>query len=195
MSTAITTPERYARATHTSDLGIQPERRCDADVLLAAGIAASKDPRKALALAVYRIGVTGDHASIGPLVEELADWMSGHLARGGRRPMPRVQRVNLVNAVLGWWMAQTCGACNGLGYVQIDGAPVLSDHACQACDSTGKRPMLRALPDTRESTVQAARWLVAEIERLVTSIHSDMERMCCRSGSSCNVRERPNAHS
>lgn len=65
----------------------------------------------------------------------------------------------------------------GLGYVQIDGAPVLSDHACPACDGTGKRSMLRALPDTRESTLEASRWLVAEIERLVTSVHSDMARM------------------
>lgn len=42
----------------------------------------------------------------------------------------------MVSAVLYWWLAPTCPACGGLGYLKAPGAPRLSAKACSSCDGT-----------------------------------------------------------
>jgi len=166
--------ERYARATHSSNLAPNPLRLTDADTLTAAGIAASKDPRKALALTVYRCGVTGDRAGVAAISESLAGWLNAHLSRGGRKPMQRIQRVDLARQVLTFWFDQGCKVCDGLCYKKVPGTPALSANECPQCHGTGKRPIASVI---HPAELEAGRWLAAELDSLVASIHADMARL------------------
>lgn len=168
------TAEKYASATTTSNLTLELGRLCDADSLLAAGIASSKDPRKALALSIYRAAVTGDHAGMNQITETLADWLAGNGARNRDKPLSRPARKEIAASVLKYLFNSTCQSCNGLGYIKVEGAPVLSDHVCGICLGTGKKPLDRHVPIGKE---EQARWLLTEIERLMALIHGDMAKL------------------
>jgi len=168
-----TTGELYATATQTRDLRQSPGCVKDIDVLMAAGMSASRDPRKALALAVCRASVSGDHSGLRSMAEALADWVAGYLCRGGRRQMHRVRRVDLCEQVLRYWLDQGCKFCDGLGYKKVPGTPHLSAHECPQCHGTGKRPIASVIGG---SDLEPGRWLAAELDGLVASIHGDMAR-------------------
>ena len=107
--------ERYATATNSDDLTPALAGRTDADVLLAAGIAARNDPRRQLAMAAFRMSVRGDMTGLMEVVDAADGWLVGHLSRGGRRPLPRATRRQLVVDTLQWWIAPICGYCGGTG--------------------------------------------------------------------------------
>ena len=152
----ITLAERYSHAAMTGDLTPR-EGRCDADILLAAGIAASGDREKSVALALYRVSVTGDRTGLPALVEEMAGW----LASTQYRPLPPRSRRALVMDVLVYWFEPTCRYCNGAGFVAMPNAPALSAEACRACHGTGRRPVAREVPHAH---VDHARWLVERLD-------------------------------
>lgn len=170
----ITVAERYARATQSSDLSPTVERRTDADVLMAAGIAASGDPRKILALAIYRLGVTGDRSSLWQIVEECDGWLAGHLSRKGRRPMPKAARRQLIVSVLGWYQNQTCDFCGGTGIAVEEDAGRSVGSICEACHGSCKKPLQREVPPAYELS---ARWLADQIDQHALLIHKEMAKL------------------
>lgn len=177
MTDTPTVPERYATAATTSDLSVSLERRTDADVLMAAGMSAGKDRRAALALSVYRAGVTGDHSGILPMANELADWLSNRLARERRKPMRRSYRVTLALGVMQHWFNPVCRHCDGRGFLLVEGAPVLSDHECTHCHGTGKRNLS---DDIGYEHAEIGRWLSGELDRLVSLVHAEMAKKLSR---------------
>lgn len=169
-----TVAERYAKATQTSDLTTRLDQRCDADVLLAAGYAASGDRRKNIALHVYRMTIRQDLGGLAPVVEEVDNWLKGRLSRKGHRPMSRVPRQALILTVLRWWMKQACEYCNGTGYEVIEDTGRLSGHECSNCHGTGKTPIARIVPPPMRSH---AEWLAKELDSLVLVVQGDMAKL------------------
>lgn len=171
----VTVAERYATATRSSDLSPPTTRRLtDAEVLLAAGIAASGDARKSLALRIYRLGVTGDTTNLWSIVEEADGWLHRHLDKRGRHQMPKAARRALVVRVLQVFMDPRCDYCYGNGKVaeEEDGRKVHS--ACPACGGTGLKPLAREVPRVHR---QAAEWLLQQIHQQAAIIHAEMARL------------------
>jgi hypothetical protein len=166
--------EQYAKATESKDLSPSTERRTDADVLLAAGIAASRDPRRMLALKVYRLAVGGETDGLVDIVETADDWLQGRLARGGNRPMRAEARRALVMDTLHWWIRPTCNYCEGRGFVTVPDTARLSTVACESCHGSGRRPLAREVPHAH---VKHATWMADELDRLVALICSDMAKL------------------
>jgi hypothetical protein len=175
----ITVAEKYAMASTSSHLGVNLERRCDADLLIAAGWAAS-DPKRAAALALYRMSVAGNTQGLETVIDTMDGWLNGRMQRRGIRPMPRHQRRELVAAVLRWWIRPVCGYCEGRCFELIprdeaaeSGAGVLSGTPCTACHGTGRRPVEREVPNHLGG---AARELADELDRLVILVTGEMAR-------------------
>jgi hypothetical protein len=166
----MTTAERYARAATNGRTTIQ-EQRCDADTLLAAGYAASGNERKKLALRLYRMQVVGDRSSLHHVASEAQGWLAGRMARKGGRPIPAMQREELVTQALRWWLAQACGYCGGLGYQVVEGTPNLSTEECMSCHGSGKTPLKRVIPG---QMLPHAEWLVREFDTLTAVVIGDM---------------------
>lgn len=180
----ITAAERYALATKSANLSPKLDGRCDADKLIAAGWAA-KDPRRSAALALYRMAVTGDMNGLQPIAETMDGWLNGKLQRkagkGGAtlRPVPKLQRREMVVHVLRWWLKPTCGYCEGRGFELVgddeaEGARALSDRACKACHGTGKRPVEREVPPHLR---EAAKLLADQLDSLVLMVTGEMARL------------------
>jgi hypothetical protein len=162
----ITTAERYARATMTSDMTHKPGG-CDINTLMAAGIAAAGSREQAVALALYRVGVTGDRFALPALVDEIAGW----LTHKQRRAIPPRARRALVMSVVVWWFEPTCRYCEGRCFVAVKGTGRLSATACDACHGTGKRPLKR---EVAPAHVESAHWLVCRLDRLIGEIERVM---------------------
>lgn len=173
-----TVAERYAHATQTTDLTVHLNERCDADVLLAAGYAASKDRRRGIALQVYRMAVRQDLGGLSVVAEEVGHWLQGRLSRKGNRPVPKLARDALVLTVLRWWLKPACTFCNGTGYDQIEDTPNLSAHECDNCHGTGKSPVARLVPGPLKAH---AEWLGKELDDLVLVVHGDMAKLLASS--------------
>lgn len=173
-------PERYATATSSGDLTPRLTGMTDADVLLAAGIAASKDSRKMLALKVYRMAVQGTLTDLHEITVSADAWLLEFLRRRHQRPMNAFARQQLIVDTLNWWIRPTCGYCGGTGFVQAmvegtdESAGRLTTQACSGCHGGGKRPLAREVPQQLKG---AAEWMAAELDRLVALIHADMARL------------------
>lgn len=176
----ITTAERYATATMSGNLTPRLDGLTDADVLLAAGIAALKSPERMLALRLYRMGTTGTMDGLWEVVAAADGWVVGHLLKIRRRPMTKQARQQLIADTLQWWLKPTCGYCNGCGFVQamLEGtdetAGRLTTQACSGCHGTGRRPLAREVPAQMH---EPAGWLVSELDRHVSLIHADMAKL------------------
>lgn len=172
--------ERYASATSSGNLTPRLEGLTDADVLLAAGIAASKDSRKMLALKVYRMAVQGTLTDLHDITCSADVWLLEFLRKRHLRPMNSFARQQLIVDTLNWWIRPVCGYCGGTGFVQamVDGtdesAGRLTTQACSSCHGTGRRPLAREVPQQLKG---AAEWMVSELDRLVALIHEDMAKL------------------
>lgn len=176
----VTAAERYAIATGSSDLTPRASGHCDADKLIAAGWAAS-DPKRAIALSLYRMAVTGNTQGLQGVVDAMDGWLNAATQRKGGRPIPKHQRRQACASILSWWLKPTCGYCEGRGFELVPsdnpegtGARVLSGTACQACHGTGKRPLERELPS---HLGKHARDITDQLDRLVVMVTGEMARM------------------
>lgn len=167
----VTIGERYASATHSSDLTPRMDGMTDADVLLAAGIAAGGDERLLIALKLWRMRVNGDMDGLYSVVGRADGWMSGYLSRKGNRPIPKAARMALVADTMKWWLHPTCSYCNGHGFIEVPDTNRLSTVACTACHGTGQRPLARAVPHAH---AKPAQWLAGELDKLAAVIHKRM---------------------
>lgn len=174
MTDQISIAERYSKVTATSNLCVKLDARCDADILLAAGFAAARDKRGAIALDVYRLGARGDLQGLPNVLEEVENLLNGHLHRKGNRPMPKAARRALVMSVLEWWAHPACSYCEGRGFELIDGTPNLSAKECSGCHGTGLTPIARVVPGPMK---RYAEWIACELERMASSIHAEMSKL------------------
>lgn len=174
MTEAKTVGERYASATESCDLSLHSERRADADVLLAAGMSGAKSPRAAVALLVLRIAATGDARGLDAVIEQLADWIARHQSRRGGRPAPRAVRRDAAAQAVAWWMRRTCGACDGLGFLKVIGAPALSATACPQCGGSGKRALSTSVALSR---LEMAQLVVDDLDALAGAARAGMRRL------------------
>lgn len=171
----VTVAEQYARATTSGDLRQAADHRTDADVLLAAGIAAGKDERRKLALKIYRMGVTGSLEGLQDVIDACDGWLSAYLQKkNGGRVMPHRVREALVTDVLRWYMNPTCDYCGGTTVIAAEGTAGRLTEQCPACHGTGKKSLARAVPHTH---TKPAEWLALQIEQHAALIHSDMAKL------------------
>lgn len=126
--------DQLARAEVSSDLK-HHERHCDVDVLGAAGMASTVNPRH---LAVFRAKYLGDSAEM-----QAATRYFIHITQISmfRRKLNPAGASRLGTQILTHWINDTCPVCNGLKFMAIDGAPTLSDRPCQPCNGTGRRKL------------------------------------------------------
>lgn len=170
-----TPQERYLSATMSSNLRLKADARCDADTLLAAAYAASGNPRKSLALSVYRLRA-GHAGSQQALVEPMVGWLVRR-SRPNRWASPTLHRLEargVVLAALKWWRHPTCPVCEGRGHPLIAETPVIDlTRDCPECRGTGARSLERLV---RREHAGRIRWLVSEMESLSSMVFSDMAR-------------------
>ncbi len=127
------------------------------DPVGAAGFAGRTRP---LALALLRLFVGDDHAAK-DLIPLMSQMLVGKAFRTGL-DLRQMAAEDIAKAVLAWHRDGVCKPCFGRGYLQIDGAPSLSDHACPSCKGSRRAPLESAF---RVEHAGLARWLASEIDR------------------------------
>lgn len=173
-----TVSERYLRASHTIDITVDPTKRTDADLLIAAGWAAQGNVRGTQALALWRMRETKDMAGFEGLAVHSANWIIGKCTRPGRDQLPRINRVQAretADRVLVWWLDQTCGACEGRAHPLIPGSNRLDySRECAECHGTGKSLVDHVV---RQNLKPHARWLASEFDGMAGAIFKAMARL------------------
>jgi hypothetical protein len=155
-----TIEERYVRVTSSRDLSIDPNRRTDADYLLAAGYAAAGNAAASMALRFYNLRM-GDKLAIRDLSDIAGAWLLGRSMRKGRKKLRGVEARDLATRTLFYWAEPVCKPCNGLGHPLMPNSPVINyGHDCPVCHGTSDE----------------ARWLIDELDRLCGLIFHDMAR-------------------
>jgi hypothetical protein len=156
----ITTRERHANASVSSNLAPGGLGRTDLDVLIAAGVAAQCRPDRMAALRVYRMIDTGNTQDLWSLVQHYDVALANHLAKRGRRQMNKMARTALINRVLFWLMHPGCEFCGGTGLVAHEGTGGRLAGPCVACHESGVQPLSRSVPPAYGDH---AAWLVDQI--------------------------------
>ncbi len=124
-----TVPERYARATISSNLR-DSEHHHATDVL--AAVALSSDMGSLL----FRVRYGLDASCYKPLREA---WIAAVTKKADIRHWPtNIKPANLAVMVLDFWLNDICNPCNGLGYTKHEHAPSLTDQVCTVCNGSGK---------------------------------------------------------
>jgi hypothetical protein len=174
------TEEAYLRAVNSRNLAVKPEHACDADMLLLSGYVASKDPRKALALDVYRMLATGRMSDLNLVSERLAHAMVDKARPGGgylRKAKPGLQLPQakvIARVTLAWKHNSACPDCHGRGHPTYLNSPMLDEtRDCESCKGTGVLPLEQLMQHEHASH---ARWLSSEIDALCSIVFSDMLR-------------------
>lgn len=188
MSEPRSIAEAYLSATSSSNLRVEADRPSDADRLLAAAYASMGDPRRNLALRVWRIRATGDMAGAHALAEDLGALLrtrsiqaaqkqqrrNGPLRQRGHLALTSGQAKGVSLAILKWWQHPSCPMCDGHGHPKMLGAPVLdTTRECPECRGTGSLPLERYV---RAEYMDAASWMVGQMESLSAVIWDDMAR-------------------
>lgn len=182
MSDPLSMAEKYLSATASSHLQVDAEKPGDVDKLIAAGSLA-RDPRKDLALRVWRVRATGSARGVHQMAEELGEMLAGHgadrrqgryLRSSTRETMHPMKARMLAMTVLKWWRQPRCQVCNGLGHPKMPNAPILdTTRVCPHCHGTGVAPLeLRV----RHEHIEHARWLVSQMEGLSALVFDQMAR-------------------
>lgn len=169
-----TIEDRYLSAMNSCDLSIDFNRRTDADILLAAGYAASGNATGTLALRFYRLRANGEKSGIRDLSDIAGAWLLGRSMRKGRKKLRGVEAKDLAARTLFYWADPVCKPCNGLGHPLMPNSPVINyGHDCPVCHGIRRYPIHRIVPP---GTSDEARWLIDELDRLCGLIFQDMAR-------------------
>lgn len=174
--------ERYLASTNSTQLAVDPEHACDADKLLAAAYATAGDPRRSLALDVYRLRATADMRGARGIAERMAVEVvqRSRPHRMARPTIKRIEAVDLCITVLKWWHMQTCPKCEGRRHPTIPGTPHLdATRACSHCHGTGIRPLRKHI---KPQHLRLAEWLVSSLDGLTALVFSDMLKRLPRFG-------------
>lgn len=135
-----TTLERIALAYESTDLGMvssELNRIKDADVLVATGIAAS---REGLSASIMSVHTGGNAASLRRARESVLD-LARRLSVRRRWQLEDATVARVADLALVHHISPACRHCHGRGYHTIPGAPTLSDRQCSHCRGTGMHPI------------------------------------------------------
>lgn len=146
--------ERYATACNASNLRVEAERGSSADVIIAAGWL----PSKAVGAVLLRLHTKYTRDGL-EFVHAQA------LEQADNERITNADAV--VSAVIAWWLAKLCKACEGVKFKLIPGTPSLSAKACNKCRGTGEINLPHG-----EAGKKIARWLDESVERARASIRS-----------------------
>lgn len=144
------------------------EGPCSLDRVMALGMVGMEEK---IADAVFRLKYANDpkeyHASLVAVIElarrlnNLDNWMMGS------------KLVAISEAVLTYWMADTCPVCTGKRAdpdkmtptaIPITGTPHLQDDACPSCQGSGKRPYPWLSSRSRDKSERCHTTLLVAIE-------------------------------
>lgn len=178
--------ERVGLAEQSSDLTLRLRSGCDADKLLAVGMAAQRRP---LALALHRLIFAQDHSAYVEcrtllrhhvLSTAIRDAWIVKWKRVEAAPQPADLR-KFADAVLTWRVNDACPECTGRKYMLLDstvpdGPRVLAPRLCPKCHGTGKRPFRWRNPWWEEKGVEIAAELDDMIDRLVSGVRRKLGR-------------------
>ena len=124
--------ERIAQSQISDDLGEARniEDISDVDVIRACGVVANKHP---IGLSVWRLKYSKDIKEIKKVINYLTEWcMKEKLTE------TKARAKEIVKTTIKHWFDPICDNCNGLGYLKVTGAPMLSDQACMVCKGSGQ---------------------------------------------------------
>lgn len=162
--------EKYLSASNSGNLKVL-ETPCDADMLLAAAYASQGDPRKMLALSVWRMKQQGNTKGFEDTIDSCM-----HMLRVNHNGMPMslAKLKDITRKTIWWWLNPACDPCNGLGHPLIKGTPML-DHSkdCPHCDGTGVAPLEKLVT---HQYANPARKLSDDLNRLCSLVFADMSR-------------------
>ena len=140
MSDVRTTLERVTLAYESKDLGMvssELHRIKDADVLVATGIAAS---REGLSASIMSIHTGGNATSLNRSRESVLNLARKlNVKRHWKlddATVTRVAELSLVHHI-----SPACRHCHGRGYHTIPGAPALSSRQCSHCKGSRMHPI------------------------------------------------------
>lgn len=124
--------ERVASSQLSDDLGESRniEDIADVDVIRACGVVAHKYP---IGLSVWRLKYSKDSREIKKVMRHLVEWVEDKKLVEDRK-----QAFEIIKRTIKHWFDPICDNCNGLGYLKVMGAPMLSDHPCSVCNGLGK---------------------------------------------------------
>jgi len=158
--------ESYTSAGNAADLTVRPDQRGDVDVLIAAGWTPGL-----LGGALMRLHSEWDGAAKKRHMDETDAFLLFGQLNSLRRAVDGVaawaerkghkEPRTLANAVLIYWLHDSCQPCLGRGYAVIGDTPVLG-RPCRTCGGSGKRnppggEAGRAALNMMDACVQAAR--------------------------------------
>jgi hypothetical protein len=175
MSDKPTIAEQYIRASNSGHLVVDPDKKTDADLLLAAGYASSGNRRSMLALRFYRLKANDDISAIPELSSIAGHWLLRRSMRSGRKKLKGIEARDLATRAMIWWMKPVCKPCHGHGHPLMPNSPVINyGHDCPVCHGTGQYPIHRVVPP---GTSDEARWLIDQLDSMCHLIFTDMAKL------------------
>lgn len=138
-----TIDESYISANHTSNLRVVADKRCSADILIAAGWSDTR-----IGSALLRLASEWDGAAKKPGMSDTDMQLLKIQLKSLKSVLEQVvhvmaNKMRIDNAeakagpIVGYWLNQCCPACHGLKFQQIRDTPVLGALRCRTCMGTG----------------------------------------------------------
>lgn len=138
-----TRSERYGSAAASGRLTFSVERRTAADVVAAAGMAATVEH---LGLALWRVRYANDRSAFRHGQALLLAKVMNVARRRRWQEQPKVIKL-LAFRVFQWAVFSVCPVCTGRGHPTLDGQPMaLSDDLCPACHGDGVTAIENTVP-------------------------------------------------
>lgn len=164
----MTVAEKYSRAIQSSDLRVDGDSVCDADVLIASGWAAQGN--NTLSLDLYRMKVTGDMTAFLRIADDVGNSLCRHFAMGPPqlRGLSRVVAIDIARRTLRHWLDDACRPCEGRRHPLIPNSTRLDvSRDCQVCHGTGKRIVENCVESQHR---EHARWIASVLDKRVGDV-------------------------
>lgn len=142
--------ERVAGAMFSDDLTLRLERGCDADVLIAIGWCARREPMGALLL---RLMLTHDVDHLEGSVAE-ARRLAERIRLRWKMPKGDGFWLRFAEQAVGYWCSSVCRRCRGRMFDVVKGTPKLSATRCISCRGSGRR----RYPTIAQESMEDAFW-------------------------------------
>ena len=124
--------EKIASSQVSDDLGEARNVQdiSDVDIIRACGLVSTTLP---MGISVWRLKYCKDVREIKTVMNYLIDYcMEEKLTETKKRAR------EIVKTTVKYWFDPICDNCNGLGYLKVTGAPMLSDNPCLVCKGSGQ---------------------------------------------------------
>lgn len=158
--------ERLATAANSKDLGLYPNQRSDADVLIAFALASRE--YGALSGSLTSLHASGTQQSY----QRALRFVYAMTVKANMLQQWRMNRENLMKVAdlaLRHHASPVCPHCKGRRWTLVPGSPALSAHPCQHCNGTGIRKVQKKMRRQIEH-------IIAALERIDSLTDSSVKR-------------------